>query len=107
MVKSNVRSARRRQTNRRLDRGFDKKQQLKVRGFNRHIDREPIVRLSKPQIIWNRIIRWFRGWGLFSSTTIGELDLRSDSPRGAGAFWLRQNFHQNLRMRSTRDGRPV
>jgi len=107
MVKSNVRSVRRRQVNRRLSQNFDKKQQLKVRGFDRHIDREPIVRLSKTRIRWNRIKKWFSNLRWFRTSSIDELDLRSNSPRGAGAAWLRANFHQNLKMISTRDGRPV
>lgn len=30
-----------------------------------------------------------------------------DGPRGAGAWWLRRVFSQDLKMVSTRDGKPV
>ena len=47
----------------------------------------------------------FRRFASFDSKRVATLDLTSS--RGAGALWLRQTFGHQLKMISTRDGKPV
>ena len=113
MVKSNVRTAVRRQVNQQFGQHYDKRQQMQVRNYQNK-DFVSGQRTSTKIGITRRFINsikfyWRKFWSPFATS----LDLSKDSlfgskpGRGAGAFWLRQTFHQNLKMRSTRDGRKV
>jgi len=106
MTKSQI-GTHKRPTNVRVNRLFDHKQQIQSRTSANRSGWETIeyVRKGWISIQWGKVKSWFGG--LFKSTTIEALDLREKHPRGHGAKWLRQTFHQNLKMVSTRDGRPV
>jgi len=85
---------------------FDKKSQFQSQSARTN-KWETVEYVSKGwlSIKWGKFKSWFGGW--FKTKSITTLDLREDSPRGAGAAWLRQTFSPKLKMVSTRDGRPV
>ncbi len=125
MTKSNMRSVRRRQTNRRLNQHFDQHDQLRVRNYDGRQRDERLLgeynRVSKLGTLLAKVKRFFTSlfdFDFFSARTIRGLDLRqSDAgrfgafrpnrPRDAGAVVLRSWFGQHLKMRSTRDGKRV
>lgn len=103
-----------RRTNKPVKHLFDKKQQIESRQFDtkKHevID---YVSLGIISIMWGRLTGFFGSlsdhlfgsWSINSS--ISNLDLRSNSPRGHGAVWLRQTWPKLGSMVSTRDGKRV
>jgi len=115
MVKSNVRTAVRRQVKQQFGQHYDKRQQMQVRNYS---DRSFIsgqrqaTKISLIRRFTNQLRKW---WGKFwiIPSALSSLDLSHDTlfgnkpGRGAGALWLRQIFHANLKMVSTRDGRRV
>lgn len=127
MTKSSMQSVRRRKTNQRIQRQYDKEKQMRVRAYDGRQRDERLLgaynRVSKLGTLLGKIKRFFVSFfdfDFFGARTIRGLDLRqSDAgrfgafrpgrPRGAGAAWLRHNVGggQYLKMRSTRDGKPV
>lgn len=110
MAKSNMRAARMRRTNRHIQVIERRQRQMRYAEYAQH---RHSTSSSKFINSWldqaKSIFRWFGDFlgGLFSRATPGIASLNLTSDRGAGAVWLRQTFNQNLRMRSTRDGKPV
>lgn len=125
MAKSNMRSVRRRQTNRRIQMAqYDRRSQLQTRAHKRTVHKR--AHATKSVTVKHRVgVYWRRATAFLSSlvglggyinwgdSTLIDLDLTESgifgSRRGAGAAWLRGMFPLNPRfkMRSTRDGRPV
>jgi len=109
MAKSSMGAARMRQTNRRIQHQEKAIRETAAREHRQHI--RQIAKAPPPSAIRqivSRISKWFSG--LFSGDlkAISALDFRIDrGDRGRGARQLRAIFGQNLKMRSTRDGRPV
>lgn len=117
MAKSNQRAVRMRKNNRAFHIA-DRKEREARREFNR-----PPIRAAKVQQMATTLLlmgwykkavslfsyinpwKWFQSIG--SSTAIAKLDLTDKSGRSDGARWLRGVFGQQLKMRSTRDGKPV
>ena len=123
MVKSNVRSVRRRQTNRRIQNAeYNRRQQLDTRAYKTkdheraHAPKSGGL-IPRVRVYARRVADFLRG--LFTGRTAGTgirgLDLRIPNiaggkfgaKRNAGAKWLRSVFGESLKMVSTRDGRPV
>lgn len=125
MTKSKMQTVRRRQTNQRFQRQYDKEKQLRVRAY----DSRQKVRTKARQTTavvnaWRRITRHVSAFfsnlsrRFFSAHTISGLDLRASDAarfgafrpnrsRDTGAAWLRNAFGQCLKMISTRDGKRV
>jgi len=110
MTRSNVRAANMRRTNRRIQ--FKEKA---IRETEARAHRQQVRQIAKapaPSAIRRMFMR-VSGWlnDLFSirgHSAISGLDFRIDrGERGRGARQLRSIFGQSLKMRSTRDGRPV
>lgn len=125
MVKSNVHAVRRRRTNRRIARRYDRTQQQRVRAYRQHQRvRNPERKAARQWVaeMGRRIVqnfsRWIKRFISGSYKKLGSLDLRSTDAdrfgafapsrkRNAGAAYLR-SFAPGLgSMVSTRDGKPV
>lgn len=124
MTKSKMTSVRRRRTNQRIQRQYDREKQARVRQYQ---ERSFKARTTAgiAGLAWSgwfrktirRVTNFFNR--MFSpGGALQRLDLRhSDaerfgpfnpaSRRNAGAEYLRHMFGGNLKMVSTRDGRPV
>ncbi len=87
---------------------FDKKSQIQSQNFRtRKWETVDYVSVGWIRRVWGRFTGWLGGWFGYGGDCIDALDLREKNPRGHGAAWLRQTFSQNLKMISTRDGKPV
>ncbi len=109
MVNSNMHAVRTRKANRRSD--FEGAKEQALRTYHNHkvacANRTPVGKLKTH---WRNSTGRFgrfvdRLFSVGSTPKISALDLTKS--RGAGALWLRQTFSENLKMISTRDGRPV
>lgn len=128
MTRSNVRSVRRRQTNQRIQRQYDKEKQSRVHQYQQRSfeARQNATIAGDAWKGWYRkTIRYLANMfsGLFGRSafrSIRKLDLRASDAsrfgafrfnraRDTGAAWLRNNVAggYNLKMISTRDGKPV
>ncbi len=107
MTKSSMGAAKMRRTNIRIQHQEHHIRETQARSYSAAARRTaPNSRVNIFVRFYRRLSRWFGG--LFSGpdfTSIATLDLTSD--RAAGVVWLRQTFSKNLKMISTRDGKPV
>jgi len=122
MAKSNMRSVRRRKTNRRIQTvEYDRRQQLHARAYEtRSHERahapKSVGVMQRVGVYWRRATTFLLGLvmgGKGTSPAISALDLlgggvfSSSVRRDAGAVQLRAWFWEKLKLRSTRDGRRV
>ena len=85
---------------------FDKKRQIQSKNIRtRKWEAIEYTRVGWITTKWRKVTRWFNRF--FSIRAIRNLDLTDKTGRADGAKWLRGVFHQNLKMTSTRDGKPV
>lgn len=123
MTKSNIRAVRRRRTNERIAKTYDKVRQEKVRAYQqRNIDRREARLEKRGRSFFKKATDWIRGvFGrffrqLFRPTvysSMRSLDMRDGGlfghgvKRDAGAQQLRSWFPGLGSMVSTRDGKQV
>ena len=120
MTKSNVRAVRRRRTNERIAHQYDQVQQAKVRAYQERAIEKRETMVAKRSSLFSKAVNYvrraLRSFVRFlrpNYSSIRGLDLRDGGlfgetrKRDAGAQQLRAWFGTNLKMVSTRDGRPV
>ncbi len=114
MTRSNVQAANMRRTNRRIqfqEKAIRETQARVYRQAARRIAAEKVTIWSGMKVVARDIVKYLSNFFSGHSSLYGAinaLDFTIDKgDRGAGARQLRDIFGQGLKMRSTRDGRPV